>query len=431
MPARVVLGAQWGDEDKGKIIDAIAANMDVIVRFNGGANAGHTIVIGDKIYPIHLLPSGIFREGKLNLVGPGVVFDPNVGIQEIELAKKFGSRFKLDFATQIVLPIHRLIDAARELAAGSSALGTTLRGIGPTYSDYWLRRGLTLGDLRSREQIREVLNRGKYWHELFAIVSSLGGANIDYRKLNMPFNPFHLEDMIDWCVQMGEILTPHLGDTRAIVHEALQNNKQVLFEGAQGVMLDRSLGFPYCTSSSCTLAGVSMTYGVYAFMDVIGVAKAYATRVGAGPFPTELFDAKGEELRARGHEFGTTTGRPRRCGWMDIPALATACRFGGLTGIFLTKLDILCGMSDVRVCSSYKNVNPYQTLTSDVLASAEPVYRDVPDLIGDLSSVKTFSDLPPNFRSYLRTIQVGAGIPIMGVGIGAERDQILWRKPLN
>lgn len=428
MPAIVVLGAQWGDEGKGKIIDSLASEADIVVRFNGGANAGHTIVIGDKTYPIHLLPSGIFREGKMNLVGPGVVFDPNVGVQELKLSKQFGSHVMLDSSIQIVLPIHRLMDASRERAAGSSAIGTTLRGIGPTYSDFWLRRGLTLHDLRSPERIREVLLSGGYWKELFAIVSVLGGANIDFRELGMNFNPLHMDDTIDWCVQMGELLSPFLGDTRAYVHEALERNRHVLFEGAQGVMLDAYHGSrPFCTSSLCTAAGVVATFGVYKFERVIGVAKAYVTRVGAGPFPTELLDAKGEELRRCGHEFGTTTGRPRRCGWLDLAALRYACRVGSITQLVITKLDVISGIKDVRLCRSYENVGPFQTLTNDVLTSAKPILTEVPELIGDLSSFKTYAELPLPFRRYLRQIQNVTGVWIKGVGIGPERNQILWR----
>lgn len=427
MPATVVLGAQWGDEGKGKVVDALAERADVIVRFNGGANAGHTIVIGDKTYPIHLLPSGIFREGKMNIVGPGVAFDPNIAMQELKLAQQFGSHVMFDHSAPIVLPIHRQLDAARELAAGSSAIGTTKRGIGPCYSDFWLRRGLTLGDLSSRDRIREVLERGKYWSELFAINSVLKVDQIDFRDLGMTFNPFHLEDTIDWCLSMGENFQPYIWDTRQHVYMALSEGEQVLFEGAQGIMLDRFYGSsPYCTSSLCSAAGVSATFGVYTFERVIGVAKAYCTRVGAGPFPTELLDENGEELRRRGHEFGTTTGRPRRCGWLDLRALDYACRMGGVTELVITKLDVLADFPRrLYVCSAYKNISTYQTLTNDCLKNEEPVLQRMPIWKDALTT--NLDDLSAEVGKYLRLICQVTGKSISGIGIGPARDQILWR----
>ncbi|OGL63392.1 hypothetical protein A3C09_04350 [Candidatus Uhrbacteria bacterium RIFCSPHIGHO2_02_FULL_47_44] len=427
MPATVVLGAQWGDEGKGKIIDALAEDADVVVRFQGGANAGHTIVIGDKTYPIHLLPSGIFRKGKLNLVGPGVVFDLAVGLQELELANEFGSRVMLDEQTPIVLPMHRLIDAAREVAAGSSAIGTTKRGIGPAYSDFWLRRSVTFDDLRSREKLEAALSQ-QYWNEMFAVVSMLGGASIDFRSLGMPFNPLHREDTIDWCLSAGEVLALHISDTRACVHNALTRNQNVLFEGAQGVMLDAYHGSrPYVTSSLCTAAGVSASFGVYTFDRVIGVAKAYTTRVGAGPFPTERLDTQGEELRRRGHEFGTTTGRPRRCGWLDLPALRYACRVGGITELVITKLDILTDHPRIFVCDDYANFDEHATLTHSVLQSAKTRYRRMCGWKEDLSMHEHFNDLPLSAHMYIDYIEVATYTAVSGVGVGAERNQILWR----
>ena len=427
MSVSVVLGAQWGDEEKGKIIDALAENAHVVVRFQGGANAGHTIVIGDKKYPIHLLPSGIFREGKMNLVGPGVVFDPEVGVKELELAREFGSHVILDEQTTVVLPIHRLIDAAREAAAGSDAIGTTKRGIGPAYSDFWLRRALTLGDLRSKERVCQALEAGGYWNELFATVSMLGGARIHFRDLGMTFNALHKEDTIDWCVRLGETLSPYLGDTRAFVHNALEQGKNVLFEGAQGIMLDAYHGSrPFTTSSLCTLAGVSASYGVYKFDRVVGVAKAYVTRVGAGPFPTELHDEAGAELRHRGNEFGTTTGRPRRCGWLDLPALRYACRIGGITELVITKIDILSGFPHVYVCTAYNGVRQNATLTTKRLESAKPVLRRVPLIDSHLERAQHFSDLPTNVKTFIAKIERTTGIKVKGLGVGAERNDIIW-----
>lgn len=425
MPATVVLGAQWGDEGKAKIADRLAEKADCVVRFNGGANAGNTTKIGERVFPMHLLPSGIFREGVMNLVGPGVALDPNVVLSELALAKEFGSFVQIDKSTPIVLPIHRLMDAAREKAAGALALGTTKRGIAPCYSDFWLRRGVTLEDLRSRIRIQDVFARADYWNELCASAARLGGEGIDFRDLGMVFDPLCLEDTMNWCVQMGEVLTSYAGDTRHCVHEMLAEDKEVLFQGAHGVLLDTYHGTrPFNTASICTAAGVSATFGVYHFR-VIGVAKAYATRVGAGPFPTELQNEEGEEIRCRGHEYGTTTGRPRRCGWLDIPALAYACRMAGIQELAITKLDVLAQMDHVRLCTSYGNTPQYQTLTSTVLSAANPMYKDFLDFSSDITHARTFSELPPHLRSYLNHIQVGTGIPITFVGVGPEREQIV------
>lgn len=428
MPATVVLGAQWGDEGKGKIIDSLAEDADVVVRFQGGANAGHTIVIADKTYPIHLLPSGIFRKNKVNLVGPGVVFDPEVGLKELELAQTFGSQVILDEQTPIVLPLHRLIDAAREQAAGSSAIGTTKRGISPAYSDFWLRRGVTLGDFRSADRLRTALETRRYWVDLFTTVSTLSGEKLE-RTLGYPFSLFHLDDTIDWLMSFSDQIVPLLGDTRGSVHKALSQDKQVLFEGAQGVMLDAYHGSrPYVTSSLCTAAGVSATYGVYEFDRVVGVAKAYATRVGAGPFPTELHDARGEALRQRGHEFGTTTGRPRRCGWLDLPALRYACRVGGITELVITKIDVLTDVPDLRICDRYRGVRAETTLTCQVLEQAKPVSMRLASWKEDLSACRQYDELPHVVREYIDRIENRTGTPVIGVGVGAERDQMLWRK---
>ncbi len=428
MGATVVLGAQWGDEGKGKVIDSLAADADMIVRFQGGANAGHTIVIGDKRHPIHLLPSGIFREGKMNLVGSGVMFDPEVGLMETELARAFGSRVMLDPQTPIVLPMHKLLDAARERAAGLSAIGTTKRGIGPAYSDFWLRRGLTLSDMRSRVNIASALQSRGYWNELCAIGAFLEGEQIDFQKdLGLAFDPFDLEETIDWCAHLGEQLHPYLGDTRREVHRALEKDKHVLFEGAQGVMLDGYHGAgEFKTSSLCTAAGVSATFGVYAFQQVIGVAKAYVTRVGAGPFPTELHGAEGDALRQRGHEFGTTTGRPRRCGWLDLPALCYACRMGGITQLVVTKMDVLSGFPGVQYCMSYEDEVRHETLNLVALTCAKPRLLPVPFFTDQLDQYKHFSEMPEQVMAFLRTIELETKVSIVGIGVGAERSDIIW-----
>lgn len=431
MSVQVVLGAQWGDEGKGKIVDTFAEQADVVVRFNGGGNAGHTIVVEDKKEAIHICPSGIVREGVVNIVGPGVVFDLKVGSKELQLATKYGSRVMLDHSTPVVLPMHRALDAGREVAAGKSAIGTTKRGIGPAYSDFWLRRGVKLSDLLSRSLVREALVTSGYFDELLALATHFGVNNgkVDLESLNLDIDPLSLDATIDWCMSYADQIASHLMDTRQFVHKAINSNKNVLFEGAQGVLLDTMHGFrPYTTSSCCTAAGVAATFGVFKFDRVIGVTKAYSTRVGAGPFPTELTNGIGDRLREQGFEYGTTTGRPRRCGWIDLQALSYACRVGGITNLVITKLDVLSGFKLLEICDSYRGMDTRKTLTGMSAESAIPQYLKVPGWQDDITSVRSFEDLPVESKFYLNEIELHAGIPVDAVGVGPERDQIIWKR---
>jgi adenylosuccinate synthase len=430
MSVQIVLGAQWGDEGKGKIVDAFSEKADIVIRFNGGGNAGHTIVVGDKKEAIHLCPSGIVRKGVINIVGPGVVFDLSVGSREIQLASSYGSRVLLDQATPVVLPMHRVLDAGRESAAGKSAIGTTKRGIGPAYSDFWLRRGLRLGDLTSRSSTHNALVNSGYFDELLTLARHFGVENgkVDLSCLNLGINPLSLDETIDWCMKYAGKIIPHLADTRQFVHKAIREDRDVLFEGAQGVLLDTMHGFrPFTTSSCCTAAGVAATFGVFKFDRVIGVAKAYCTRVGAGPFPTELTNGIGEKLRYQGNEYGTTTGRPRRCGWIDLRALSYACRVGGITNLIVTKLDVLSGFESLKYCYDYENIDSQQTLTTADANSATPQYSETPGWSNDITSARSLEELPDVSISYLNEIENHTGIPIDAVGIGPERDQIIWR----
>ncbi|MCX6714981.1 MAG: adenylosuccinate synthase [Candidatus Uhrbacteria bacterium] len=428
MGAIVILGAQFGDEGKGKISDVLAKDAHVVARFQGGGNAGHTLVIGDRTIALHLLPSGICHEDKMNIVGPGVVCDLEVLVQELALAREFGSRVLLDEQTPIVLPIHRMMDAVREVALGARAIGSTKRGIGPAYSDFWLRRSVTLGDLRSADSVRAVLTRGRYMEEMFGAWSLVRGEQIRIEQVDVRVHPMHLDDTIDLLMSFADRVVPHIGDTRACVHRALDDGKNVLFEGAQGVMLDAYHGSrPFVTSSLCTSAGVSATFGVHTFDRVIGVAKAYPTRVGAGPFPTELQDERGEELRRRGHEFGTTTGRPRRCGYLDLPALRQARRVSGIEEFVITKLDILTDLEDLFVCDHYIDVDDYTTLTCSVLENAKPHLLRMPGWNEDLSNCRHYKELPAAARAYIELIEKQTGTVVSGIGVGAERNQILWR----
>jgi adenylosuccinate synthase len=417
----VVLGAQWGDEGKGKIVDKLAENADLVVRFNGGANAGHTIVVGNDTHKIHLLPSGIIRAGTINITGPGVVHDLHVLLTEIELADTFGSMVFLDRSAPVVLPIHKKIDSGREKKSGKAALGTTARGIGPAYEDFWGRCGLKLGDLVNEKRIAARLTERSYYEEKHALAKYLG------------VQVMSLDETIAWCVSFSDAVRPRLEDTRAMVKMHYKAGKHILFEGAQGVLLDTLHGSqPYTTSSTCTVAGISSTFGVYDFDRVIGVTKAYATRVGAGPFPTEQKNKDGYKLRKIGQETGTTTGRDRRCGWLDLVALRYSCRVGGITELVVTKLDILSSFKTIHVGINYTfentPVDENLTLTSRIMREAVVDYRAFPGWRKNISCCRKLSELPQNAKNYLHTIQDFTTIPISGIGIGPKRDQLVNEK---
>ena len=411
----VVLGAQWGDEGKGAVIDYLAGLADVVYRFNGGANAGHTIVVDGKKEVLHLLPSGIIRPGVMNLVGPGVVCDPAVLVEELAIAARYGSRVMLDPSAIVVTPLHKLLDAVREEHSGAHAIGTTKRGIGPAYEDLVARRGVRLGDLASREAIVAAFNRGGYLAEKRALLNALGVADVPT-----------CDELVAWA-EGYRALTQYFGDTRAYLAEAVASGKRVLGEGAQGIMLDVLHGSqPYTTSSGCTLGALSAAMGIYRFDAVIGVAKAYATRVGAGPFPTCLTTVEGEELRRRGNEYGATTGRPRACGWIDLPALSYACRVGGVTHLILTKLDILSDFpTDIAVCSEYRYngrvVLHTETLTTEILEGSELDYTTfAPWSTADLQAARTSERV----QSYLAFIERSVGVSIGGIKTSPERTAL-------
>lgn len=413
----VVVGAQWGDEGKGKIVDILAGHADAVIRYNGGANAGHTLIIDGEKVVLHLLPVGIVRQGRQNFVGPGTVCDPSVAVEELAIAKRCGSKVMLDVGAQIVLPIHKVIDGARERSSSGAAIGTTGRGIGPCYEDLASRRGLVLGDLaKGNDAVRQALERGRYYEERRA-VAQLHGAD----------SP-SLDETVDWVMQFADVLTPHLGDTRAALAR-MQPDKRLLFEGAQGMMLDIFQGArPYCTSSSCGRGAVSTTLGTHRFERVIGVSKAYATRVGGGPFPTEMSGDACDRLRERGGEYGATTGRPRRCGWLDLPALGYACRMGGITELVLTKLDVLSGIDQVQVAISYslgRRPVGLESLTNDVLFRVEPTMIGIEGWNDDLRSC-TASNLPGPVRHFIECVEKFTEVPVVGIGTGPDRNDIVW-----
>lgn len=415
----VVVGAQWGDEGKGKVVNKIAEEADLVIRDGGGGNAGHTIFVKDRKVVQHLLPCGIVYKDKINMVGPRVVCDLEVLEKELALAKEFGSEVWLDERAPIVLPIHKAIDAGRETSGGASKIGTTGRGIGPCYEDWVARRGLRLGDLRSRQKMTGALEARGFYAERRAVASH-------HDMTSVP-----IEAVLDWAEMYAKSVVPHLADTLELVHDALDRESTVAFELAQGVMLDVQHGtWPFVTSSSCGAGAVHNTFGIKHIHRAIGVSKAYVTRVGSGPFPTEIPGLDGDWLRDRGDEFGATTGRPRRCGWLDLPALKYACRVGLITELVITKLDVLTGRPSIPVCKTYVPRNgtlrATSTLTRELLESVEPSYVEMEGWNQDLRHCRQFADLPHQARHFLSVIERTVGLPITGVSVGPGRDDMIW-----
>jgi adenylosuccinate synthase len=423
----VVLGAQWGDEGKGKIVDLLTQDIGAVVRFQGGHNAGHTLVIGGKKTVLHLIPSGILREGALCLIGNGVVLSPAALKKEIEELEATGidvrTRLKISPATPLIMPYHIALDQAREKAAGKDAIGTTGRGIGPAYEDKVARRGIRVADLSYPKELSEKL-RGTLDYHNFVLTKYLNVAPVDFQQT------------LDEALAFGQYVDPMKSDVAGILHELRKAGKRVLFEGAQGSLLDIDHGtYPYVTSSNTTIGGALAGAGVGAdAIDyVLGIAKAYATRVGGGPFPTELNDEVGEGIRARGAEFGATTGRPRRCGWMDIVALKRAVAINGITGLCITKLDVLDGMEKLKICIAYEyrgKRTEYAPLDAAGWDECTPVYLEFPGWSERTHGITKWDELPPAARAYLRALEELAGCPLAIVSTGPDRDaNIVLRDP--
>jgi adenylosuccinate synthase len=425
MPGIVVVGAQWGDEGKGKVVDLLAERADAVIRFQGGNNAGHTIVRGAEEYKFHLIPSGILYPGKRCIIGNGVVVDPRVLTDEIDGLKARGietSGLRVSANAHLIMPYHLLLDSAGEARLGKLQIGTTRRGIGPCYADKAARLGIRVQDLLDEKILKQ------------KIVAALEPKRLTLR----PFakDPaLDLRTMTEEYLTYGHRLEQYIADTTSLVHDLLDSNCTVVFEGAQAAMLDIDHGtYPFVTSSNpiagaaCVGAGV----GPKDIDEVWGVAKAYATRVGAGPFPSELDDETGEQLRQKGGEFGTTTGRPRRTGWNDLVALRYAARINGLTSLVITKLDVLSGHDRLPVCTKYRSAEdavlerfPYH---QSVLHHVTPIYEELPGWQEDISECRTESDLPAAAREYLDFIADFVGVPVTLVGVGPGRDQIVWTK---
>jgi adenylosuccinate synthase len=415
----VLLGLQWGDEGKGKIVDYFAPNYDIIARFQGGPNAGHTLYVNGNKIVLHQIPSGIFHEGIVNLVGSGVVLDPVTLKKEFDKVAEFGvdARKNLYIAerTHLILPTHRALDKASELSKGTGKIGSTLKGIGPAYMDKTGRNGLRVGDVLDKNFTTQYIR-----------------LRLKHQKLLDSFG--FQEDITAWEEEFFEALELirqlNIVPGEYFINDQLRNGKKVLAEGAQGSMLDVDFGtFPFVTSSNTISAGVCTGLGVapQKIREVIGVSKAYCTRVGSGPFPTELLDETGELLRKVGNEFGATTGRPRRCGWIDLVALQFACMINGVTQIVMTKADVLDGFEELNMCQQYQingkatSVVPYQMMKTEI----EPLYTSVPGWKTDISALKSFDQLPDGMKEYIRQINAFLGVPVRYISNGPGRDQII------
>jgi adenylosuccinate synthase len=424
----VVVGAQWGDEGKGKVVDIYTEHADDIVRYQGGNNAGHTLVVGSEKIVLHLIPSGILHEGKRCIIGNGVVLDPEVFIREITKLKESG-RIKddacllLSESLHIIMPYHKRIDIAREAKSGDRKIGTTGRGIGPCYEDKIGRRGIRLMDLLNEEAFSRKLK--EFLVEKNFLLENLLGEK-----------PCSFDEILAEYRGYAATLKKYVADTALVLDKDLKAGKKVLFEGAQGTLLDVDHGtYPYVTSSSTCAGGACTGSGVSPrdIHEIIGISKAYVTRVGSGPFPTELLDATGEQLRQTGGEFGATTGRPRRCGWFDTMVIRYSVRVNGLTGIALTKLDVLSDFDTIKVCTGYTfQGKALETLPAslEVFENCQPVYEELPGWRSDITGAQSFEELPENARSYVRRLEELAGCPIVMVSVGPRRDQtITLRNP--
>ena len=424
----VVVGAQWGDEGKGKVVDIYTEYADDIVRYQGGNNAGHTLVVGSEKVVLHLIPSGILHEGKRCFIGNGVVLDPEVFIKEITKLKESGrikddASLLLSESLHIIMPYHKRIDIAREAKSGDKKIGTTGRGIGPCYEDKIGRRGIRLMDLINEEVFARKLK--EFLVEKNFLLENLLGEK-----------PCSFDEILTEYRGYADVLKKYVADTALILDKDLKAGKKVLFEGAQGTLLDVDHGtYPYVTSSSTCAGGASTGSGVSPreIHEIIGISKAYVTRVGSGPFPTELLDATGEQLRQTGGEFGATTGRPRRCGWFDTMVIRYAVRVNGLTGIALTKLDVLSDFDTIKVCTGYTyQGKALETLPAalEIFENCQPVYEELPGWRTDITGAKSFEELPKNARSYVHRLEELAGCPIAMVSVGPRRDQtITLRNP--
>ena len=422
MKVDLLLGLQWGDEGKGKIVDVLTSNYDIIARFQGGPNAGHTLVFNNKKYVLHTIPSGIFHENKINIIGNGVVIDPIILQSEIDKIKSeniniYNSLF-ISRKAHLILPTHRLLDAASEKSKGKNKIGSTLKGIGPTYMDKTGRNGFRIGDLDSDQ-----------WKNKYYELTKKHQKLIDFYEVDLEYNLEKLHnDFFDSIENLKKI---SFIDSEDFFMKSI-NNKSILAEGAQGSLLDIDFGtYPYVTSSNTTAAGACTGLGIApnAIGDVFGIFKAYTTRVGSGPFPTELFDEYGTQMSKVGNEFGATTGRPRRCGWLDLVALKYACKINGVTKLMMMKTDVLTGFDKVLVCTAYKyrgsTINHLPFDLSD--ESLRPVYSEFEGWSEDLRKMNNIKQLPKNLNKYIGFLEDELKIPIVIISVGPDRKETIFR----
>lgn len=425
----VVIGTQWGDEGKGKVVDLLTENTSAVARFQGGHNAGHTVVIDGKKTVLHLIPSGILRDSVKCLIGNGVVLSPSALLEEMQMLEKNGiparDRLFISEASALILPYHIALDQAREKARGEAAIGTTGRGIGPAYEDKIARRALRAGDLLHRKRFAAKLGEVLDYHN-FVLKNFYKARTLDFQVL--------LDESMAYAEQFKSMIT----DVTEMLYQMHAAGENILFEGAQGTLLDVDHGtYPFVTSSNTTAGGAATGTGVgpLYFDYVLGITKAYTTRVGSGPFPTELFDAMGEHLASRGHEFGATTGRPRRCGWFDAVALRRSKQINSLSGLCITKLDVLDGLETIQICTGYES-NGETRLTpptgADEFAECRPVYEEITGWQNSTVGIRTFDELPEAARKYIKRIEEVTGTPVDMVSTGPDREEtIVLRNPFD
>ena len=429
LPLSIVVGAQWGDEGKGRIVDLLAVKADMVARYSGGDNAGHTVSVGNEIFKLHLLPSGIIHPHTLGLLGNGMVINPAVLINEMDKVRQSGilinpDRIKISHAAHLITPGHIALDTALEQARGDQMIGTTKRGIGPAYTAKVTRSGLRMEQMLNPEKFESDVR--DHIREVNSQLKSLSGkTNLDANKISREYRAY------------ADELAPFIAEVGLLAYKTLEQGKSILAEGAQGTLLDLDHGtYPYVTSSTPTAPGalVGLGLGVGAADRVIGVVKAFQTRVGEGPFPTELFDDLALRLRGTGandwDEFGTTTGRPRRVGWLDLVLLRYACRINGFTELAITKLDILSGLESLKLCSGYRvneDVYPDLPLGPADLSGYEPVYEEIPGWEEDISGIRSWNDLTERAQNYINQIEELTGIPVKIISVGPERSQVMIR----
>lgn len=426
MPATIIIGAQWGDEGKGRAVDWLAARADVVARYGGGDNAGHTVYVGDKVYKLHLMPSGILRPQAACILGNGMVVNPVNLLKELDELHALGvdvspERVKISTKAHIITPAHRALDIASEKALGNKAIGTTLRGIGPAYLDKTGRRGIRMGEMLSIEDFAE------------SIKKSIETANHVLLTHDEPL--LNVQEITEEYVNAAQKLRPYIVDTTHYINQRLREGAHILCEGAQGTLLDVDHGsYPFVTSSNPSTGGalIGLGFGPKYVGDVFGVTKAYCTRVGAGPMPTELFGDIANRLRGTGEnfwdEYGTTTGRPRRCGWLDLVLLRYSADINGLTSLVITKLDILSGFDELNIAIAYDVDGvrmDYPPSTIPELERAKPIYETLPGWHDDISHVRRYDDLPTNAKQYLQRISEWCDLPISMISVGPERDQLI------